>query len=280
MLKAIGAPFKLEYSSCGSSTPHDFRWSSSQGIAEVFIDNVMPMGLEDRFSKTRFGWLCESKIVRRNIHLHVVENLRSYKRSYAKIFTCDQGLIDLDPDLFEFCFAGSNLPWTPPAQRHIYKKNKTLSLLASPKQTNPGHVARIQLAEQFRYKADLYGGIFGSRKIGIGDSEHYHHQSKADALNDYMFSVAIENCKYNTYFTEKITDCFATGTIPIYYGTENVKEYFDGDGIIFIDSNFDTAQLTPELYYSKINAIERNFQVVNTMLSADDYLYRKIINLI
>lgn len=280
MLRAIGAPFKLEYSSCGNNSPREFSWTSNQGTADVFIDNVMPMGLDDRFSKTRFGWLCESKIIRRNIRSHIIENLNSYKKCYAKIFTCDQDLINLDPTIFEFCYAGSNLPWTAPKERAIHKKTKLLSLLASPKQTNPGHIARIEIAEQFRNKADLYGGIFGSKKIGVENSEHYHHKSKADALNDYMFSVAIENCKYDTYFTEKITDCFATGTIPVYYGTAKVRDYFDGDGIIFIDSNFDTAQLTPELYYSKISAVERNFQVVNAMLSADDYLYRKIINLI
>jgi hypothetical protein len=161
MLRALGAPFKLEYSSCGSNAPLDFKWSSGQGIADVFIDNVMPAGLDGQFSKTRFGWLCESKIVRRNIRLHVIENLKSYKKCYAKIFTCDEDLINLDSDLFEFCYAGSNLPWTAFEERAIYKKTKLLSLLASPKQTNPGHLARIQMAEQFKDNADLYGGIFG-----------------------------------------------------------------------------------------------------------------------
>jgi hypothetical protein len=280
MLRAIGEPFKLEYSSCGNNTPRDFRWDSTHGVADVFIDNLLPVGLDGRFSKTRFGWLCESKIIRRNIRSHVIENLNSYKKCFAKIFTCDQDLINLDPTFFEFCYAGSNLPWTASKERAIHKKNKLLSLLASPKQTNPGHIARIELAEQFRNNADLYGGIFGSKKIGVENSEHYHHKSKAEALNDYMFSVAIENCKYDTYFTEKITDCFATGTIPIYYGSEKVADYFDLDGIIFIDSSFNISQLTPDLYYSKINSVEKNFHVVNSMLSADDYLYRKIINLI
>ena len=270
----------MEYSSCGNNVPKDFRWNSTQGIADVFIDNAMPMGLDGRFSKTRFGWLCESKIIRRNIRSHIIENLSNYKKCFAKIFTCDLELINLDPTIFEFCYAGSNLPWTAPKERAMHKKTKLLSLLASPKETNPGHTARIEMAEQFRNKADVYGGIFGSKKIGVENSEHYHHKSKADALNDYMFSVAIENCKYDNYFTEKITDCFATGTIPVYYGTEKIKDYFEEDGIICIDSRFDITQLTPELYYSKISSIKRNFDTVNEMLSADDYLYRKIIDLI
>jgi len=145
---------------------------------------------------------------------------------------------------------------------------------------NPGHIARVQMAEQFRHKTDLYGGIFGSKQIGIDGSENYHHKSKAEALNDYMFSVVIENCEYDTYFTEKITDCFATGTLPIYFGTEQVKDYFDKDGIIFLGANLDVAQLTPDLYQSKMNSVKQNFYAVNKMVSADDFLYRKIINLI
>jgi hypothetical protein len=38
--------------------------------------------------------------------------------------------------------------------------------------------------------------------------------NKEVGLKDYMFSFAVENDTYDTYFTEKILDCFATGTIP------------------------------------------------------------------
>ena len=31
---------------------------------------------------------------------------------------------------------------------------------------------------------------------------------KVDAIKDYMFSFAVENANYPTYFTEKLTDCF------------------------------------------------------------------------
>jgi isopentenyl phosphate kinase len=44
-----------------------------------------------------------------------------------------------------------------------------------------------------------------------------------------------ENSIYPKYYTEKITDCFATGTIPIYYGDRSIGEDFDMNGIIFMD---------------------------------------------
>ena len=48
-----------------------------------------------------------------------------------------------------------------------------------------------------------------------------------------MFSIVIENSIESDYFTEKLLDCFLTGTIPIYVGTKTTSEYFDTDGIIY-----------------------------------------------
>ena len=54
-----------------------------------------------------------------------------------------------------------------------------------------------------------------------------------------MFSIAIENASYETYFTEKLLDCFATGTIPVYYGAPDIGDYFNKDGIIDLSEEFD-----------------------------------------
>jgi hypothetical protein len=280
MLKAIGAPFKIEYSSSGSNPPKNFKWSKDSGIAEVYIDNGLLRGANEVKTKNKFGWFCESKIVKQNIFNDIKNNLIKYKNSYNKIFTCDETLIELDTNLFEFCYSGSNLPWTPYQDQKIYNKTKLVSLLASPNQSTEGHVQRIQLAEKFKNSVDLYGGIFGSKKIGISGTEHYHHKSKAEALNDYMFSITIENYKYNTYFTEKVTDCFASGTIPVYYGTEKISNHFDSNGIIILNDSFDISTLTPDLYYSKITSVKNNLETIKSFIGADDLIYNKIKELI
>ena len=89
-----------------------------------------------------------------------------------------------------------------------------------------------------------------------------------------MFSIAIENAVYDTYFTEKLTDCFATGTIPIFYGSRGVTEYFNEDGIIFLDDDFDISSLTEDLYYSKMEAIKDNLERAINFPVAEDYLYQ------
>ena len=132
----------------------------------------------------------------------------------------------------------------------------------------PGHLKRLEFVEKFKNQVDLYGR--GFQEIDC----------KEDGLRDYMFSIAVENAVYDTYFTEKLTDCFATGTIPIFYGCRGVTEYFNEDGIIFLDDDFDVSTLTEELYYSKMDAIKDNYQRSLEFPVAEDYIYTNYFQMI
>jgi hypothetical protein len=61
--------------------------------------------------------------------------------------------------------------------------------------------------------------------------------------------------------------------IPIFYGCKGVTEYFNEDGIIFLDDDFDVSMLTEDLYYSKMDAIKDNFERANNLPGGEDYLY-------
>jgi len=78
-------------------------------------------------------------------------------------------------------------------------------------------------------------------------------------------------------FTEKLTDCFMAGTIPIYYGMENIGDIFDIDGIIILNDNFNIEDLSKDLYESKIKAVRNNFKLANELLVAEDYIYINFI---
>ena len=89
-----------------------------------------------------------------------------------------------------------------------------------------------------------------------------------------MFSIAIENGNYETYFTEKLLDCFATGTIPVYLGAPDIGEYFNKDGIIDLTDEFDVSE---EIYYSKMDAIKDNLERAKEMEVLEDYLYLRYL---
>lgn len=275
IVQAIGAPFNIDQSSCSDKKPKLFSWTKENCDIKVFIDAAIPHGINyiKKHGEKKIAWICESRAIFYDTHIpkDIFEKyLESICDSYDAVYFSDREFCAKNKKM-DFSFAGSNLPWIE--DRQIFQKNKLVSLIASPKTTTIGHQIRHILAEKWKDKVDLYGGVFGSERFGY---EKKPWGDKSKALNDYMFSIVIENDKYPTYFTEKLTDCFATGTIPVYWGTPDIGNYFNIDGIIVLNSHFDPSQLTAELYYSKMDAIKHNFDRVNKLENADDILYHMI----
>ena len=120
-----------------------------------------------------------------------------------------------------------------------------------------------QLSEKFNI--DLWGG--GYKK--------FPSLGKINALKEYMFSIVIQNCQLDTFFTD-FTDPLITGTVPIFWGTKKVSKYFDINGIIFFDTleelNEILANLTEEDYYSRMASIKKNFEIAKGYWRSDDQL--------
>ena len=93
-----------------------------------------------------------------------------------------------------------------------------------------------------------------------------------------MFHIAAENSRQKNYFTEKIIDCFASKTIPIYYGCPNLSSFFNMDGVITfsdvkdLNTIFDT--INEDYYNSRKEAIEDNYQVAKKFHSDNDVVPR------
>jgi len=164
------------------------------------------------------------------------------------IFTHSQSLIETNPEKFKFYpFMGC---WIEHADRKIHDKTKMTSIIASAKTQTFGHRLRHEVVGKLRGKVDVYGR--GYRAV----------DSKLEALGPYMFSIVIENEKSPTWFTEKLCDCFAVGTVPIYWGATKIGEYFDERGIIQFNSieELDSilSGLTEDDYYNRMDAIKAN----------------------
>lgn len=271
-IQAIGAPFDIKHSSCSDLTPKYFDWTSEDFPVKVFIDGGIGMGMtyQKKPGEKKIAWVCESRAIFHLMHFPRdlwETNIQNIASVYDLVYTSEKNLTKLH-DNIRYCPAGSNLPWAKNQQ--IFVKSKLVSLVASPKKFSFGHALRHSIAEQFKEKLDLFGGALESKKIGkdIWD--------KSEALNEYMFQIVIENDKYETYYTEKLTDCFATGVIPIYWGAPDIGSIFNKEGIIELSSDFNIDKLTPDLYYSKLEAVKDNFNRVKELTSADDQLFELI----
>ena len=61
-------------------------------------------------------------------------------------------------------------------------------------------------------------------------------ENKWEGLLPYHYSIVIENAQEPYYFTEKIIDAMMCNTIPIYWGTPNIGDYFDVTGMVICNN--------------------------------------------
>jgi len=278
-IKCLGAPFDTKFSSCSDIKPVNFEWSLVEGDYLVHIDHGLFIEPESDFlKKKRFGWTCESS----HIISDVVEFLKQkhnvlFDEFYNRIFTHDSSLLELD-SRFVYCPNGSNYPWIRKSDWNIYEKSKLCSMFCSPKRMTEGHVYRHNVARLVLDKGfDVFGGAHGTPRT-VGDPRNPWN-TKLDGIKDYMFNIVIENGVYDSYSTEKLTDCFATGTIPVYWGTRQIPKIFDPEGIIWLQIGQECdllESLSPELYANKRKAISNNLEVLNNLKLADDDLFEII----
>jgi hypothetical protein len=84
------------------------------------------------------------------------------------------------------------------------------------------------------YKTVDSGGGFRNNVGGpVGD--------KLKFLENYKFSICFENSKTDGYISEKLSDAFEAGTIPIYYGDDTVQELVNTKSYIHVkdENEFD-----------------------------------------
>ena len=116
---------------------------------------------------------------------------------------------------------------------------------------------------------DLYG--VGLREI----------KGKIEGLKAYKFSIAIENGVHDNYFTEKILDCFLTGTIPIYRGCNNIGEFFNTKGFLIFNTEDELVNivnnLTEEDYSSREVYIKENYNKAKQYTYSNDVLFKKYL---
>jgi len=101
-------------------------------------------------------------------------------------------------------------------------------------------------------------------------------KNKETALWPYQFSIAIENASYPDYFTEKITDCFAAKTIPIYWGNPDIANYFESRGILWLQKT-ERSMLSSGLYKKMFPFVQKNYEIVKNMTLPDDLIFKKIL---
>lgn len=83
-------------------------------------------------------------------------------------------------------------------------------------------------------------------------------------VSNYKFIITFENCQKNMYITEKILHGYYSLSIPIYWGSKNIHEFFNPDSFIYIDD------------YNNDSIYKAIQQIIN--IDNNNDLYLKMVN--
>jgi hypothetical protein len=232
----------------------------------------------------RFGALVETKGIKPDSY-EIFQKYNGLEKDFDLIFTYDEQLLNEIPNarFVPFCadiklFSGDfvMLPNLDEIfqQNLFYEKNKDISILSSNKKLCELHLKRILTAIKLKNhpKVDTFGTFDGGEFV-----------NPYETLKDYRYSIVFENEISGYCFTEKLTNCFATQTVPIYIGASKINQFFDEDGIIRVkESEIDNIeniikQCSEADYISRKNAIMKNFMTVQKFSNNEDYMYKTYI---
>lgn len=174
---------------------------------------------EQIYANKREGKQVMLLIEPRSIQPNVYDYALQVANQYEYVFTHDSELLAVLPNAKPILWGNVWCRCENP------KKTKLISMTSSDKEMCDLHKERKRIARKYKDKIDVYGTIDGG-----------NYCNPIDTLEPYMYSVVIENYIDDLWFTEKICNCFATKTIPIYYGARDIGEYFNESGIIVCEN--------------------------------------------
>lgn len=141
---------------------------------------------------------------------------------------------------------------------------KFCNFIYSNENNGKGAILRKQFCEALQnYKhVDCPGKVLNNMSNAIEPRNGNWFRGKEAFIKDYKFTIAFENVSMPGMITEKIEQPMRVGSVPIYYGAEDVADYYNEKA--FINCN-------------DCNSIEEMVEKVKEVDSNDD-LYMHMLN--
>lgn len=205
----------------------------------------------------------------RSIFPMVYDWMAIHYKEFKYVFTHDSILLNNCDNSKRILYGGG---FGGISEYQITTKSKEISLCSSHKTLCELHYARTHLAEALKDSlvVDTMGTFDGGEYVS------------ADKIyQDYRFSIVIENYIDDWWFTEKICNCFANKTIPIYVGARKIDKLFNPDGIIHCVNVPDVMSrielIDPsswrDIYRQKLGAVLDNYRLVKKYARFEDWFF-------
>jgi hypothetical protein len=211
----------------------------------------------------KIAWLLEPPAIQTWPYDFIYE----HHDKFEAVLTYSRQLLDQAPkiDNLHFCPHGGS--WISSDDWSIKPKYRNVCMIASEKMVTPGHMMRHMVANKYGHRIDLLGYAYRP------------FERIVNALKQYRYAVVIESVLFDWYFSEKLIDCLATGTVPIYRGCPSFDDFFDLDGIIRFDDEEELGDVLdsigPQDYAWRMDAIRQNFARARSYFRAEDWAQSK-----
>ena len=219
--------------------------------------------------KRRFALFMEPEVIKPRHYAELLKSKEYGINEFEKILTFNEKILNSFPNAVFFPIA-ANL-WHDGGGK---EKTKNISMVSTAKSMCDLHKVRLSMAWECKKKglADTFGVFDGGPKCAT-----------ADYLDNYRYSIMVENEISKYYFSERLTSCFATKTVPVYMGCTDIGKWFNTDGIIQITPK-DADNLEEVLkicsvqdYQARAAAIEDNYNRSMAYHNIWDKMYIDII---
>tara|TARA_R100001129_G_C5297565_1_gene241544 strand:- start:476 stop:1390 length:915 start_codon:yes stop_codon:yes gene_type:complete len=268
---AAVAPTQVNWNYCGGiqdcAISPAILPSGKQKIT-IFTDKDIASPLVHQIdSEYKVAFLHECK----QIHPFAYKMILLLEHQFDLIVTHDEDLLARGP---KYVKISTGSTWISDDKAQIYDKNKLLSHIASDKNWAPGHQLRHIITKLIKdkFEVDFWGSAF--KKFDKGD--------KYLCLKDYCFSITVMNAKNNNYFTETLIDAFRCGTVPIFWGCDNLGEYFNEKGVLRFNSPKELygilEGLSFEKYKEMLPYVEENYRIAMSHTQLDDNVIQAIMS--
>ena len=123
--------------------------------------------------------------------------------------------------------------------------------------------ARVNLVQQLqRYiPVDVFGKCSG-RPLPVAQSDAVYGSNKTALMQEYWLSIAFENAIDVDYVTEKLYQPLIAGSIPVYFGAPNAREYLPDASAAVLGDSFAT--------------VDEMGAYLRDLLSSDDELQQRV----
>ena len=112
----------------------------------------------------------------------------------------------------------------------------------------------------------------------LKDKTCYNSPELISVYSQYKFIICFENSKTDGYITEKIFNVFLSGSIPIYDGADNIKDYINSGTFIQYDNNINkkiSLLMDNEILYKTITNKEKTKELDYSLIDKIFYCFTK-----